>query len=302
MQTRPTNEPKKGTSLPHEVVQAASCGWRLLPICAKRQSVAADVRIEEAACDLEQLQQWAIEHPGSNWGLATGQAFGVFVLEMHAALGANAPRGLCDENWDEGAGIQSRAGEIGYAFFRWPMGMTMRRSAKNLGPGLSLRGEGDYVLVPPSACSAGTSHAYTDPDAAIASAPEWLLNSAFSVESAGKTFAFPQSAPQLAPFAANAAKPSGRLLPFPSRRYSIYMTFEHREGVWYCKFRDIDHLTVLPRVLELTTPERVVVAAERGGGVPDEESRHALERALGRGVGGVFLRLSQDQYELFRAG
>jgi hypothetical protein len=102
------------------------------------------------------------------------------VLEMHAALGANALRALCDEDWDWATGLQSRAGETGHAFFHWPQGMDMRASAKNLAPGLCIRGDGDYVLVPPS-MSAGISHVYCNPDAVIATAPQWLLQSPFSL-------------------------------------------------------------------------------------------------------------------------
>jgi hypothetical protein len=313
-QTPSTHQSKRGNAevvpipLPNEVVQAASRFWRLFPVFSRSRFVTAETRIEDATSDLNQLEQWAVEQPGCNWGLATGQASGVFVLEIHAALGANALRGLCDGDWDEETGLQSQAGEVGYAFFRWPKGMAMRRSAKNLARGLSIRGEGDYVLVPPSACPARTSHVYINPDAEIATSPQWLLNSAFSVESAGKTLAFRQSAQHLAPFAANSAKSSGgKLLSFPSRtsniqRYRIYMSFEHRAGAWHCKFLDRDLLTILPRVLKLATAKGVFDAAERGGGVTDVESRKALERALKAGRGGVFLSLSKDQYELLQAG
>jgi hypothetical protein len=307
-QTPSTHQSKSGhaavatTSLPDEVVQAASRLWKLFPVLAKSRFVATKARIEAATSDLNQLRQWAVEQPGCNWGLATGQASGVFVLEMHAALGANALRALCDEDWDWATGLQSRAGEAGHAFFHWPQGMAVRASAKNLAPGLCIRGDGDYVLVPPS-MSAGISHVYCDPDAVIATTPQWLLQSAFSFESSDKILVFSKLAPQLAPFAANSTKLSGRkLLSFPGRtsndqHYRVYMSFDFRDdGGWHCEFLDKDLRTVLPRVLTLATFESVVALAERGGCVMDLQSRQMLDRALAAGRGGVLLELCKDQY------
>ena len=65
--------------------------------------------------------------------------------------------------------------------FSGPAGRAMRRSGKNLASGLRIRGEGDYVLIPPSVYPSGVSHTYLDPDAAIVAALQWLPRSGCSI-------------------------------------------------------------------------------------------------------------------------
>ena len=54
-------------------------------------------------------------------------------------------------------------------------------------------------------------------------------------------------------------------------------------------------------------PAQLVAAAtdeawlvERGGGLPDLASRHALDQAIAKGRGGIFLNLTPDQYAQLR--
>jgi hypothetical protein len=175
-------------------VLQASRMWRLFPVQPQGRLAPAKVRIEDATADLAQLEQWACEHPGRNWGLATGMASGVFFLEVDTRRASRALRILSRGEWDGQQTLQSQAGDTGYAFFRWPAARAMRGSGKNPAPGLRIRGEGDFVLIPPSVCPSGISHVYLDPDAEIAAAPQWLLDSVFAgleERSSGKLLAFP---------------------------------------------------------------------------------------------------------------
>jgi hypothetical protein len=58
-----------------------------------------------------------------------------------------------------------------HAFFGYPAEQEVRNSAGKLGPGLDVRGEGGYVVVPPSR----TRGAYEWLDRAPLAAPSWLL-------------------------------------------------------------------------------------------------------------------------------
>ena len=100
--------------------------WRLFPVQPQSRLASAKTRIEEATADLAQLEQWASEHPDCNWGLATGVASGVFALEVDTWTASSALRILCDDVWDWQQTLQMRAGDTGYAFFRWPAGRVAR--------------------------------------------------------------------------------------------------------------------------------------------------------------------------------
>jgi hypothetical protein len=294
------NAPPCSAYLPIKVLQVDRL-WRLFPIEPGNRLTPAMVRIEDATADPAQLEQWVCERPGCNWGLATGAASGVFVLEMDTGSAGNALRNLCEDDWDWRQTLLMSAGDAGYAFFRWPTARAMRRS--DPAPRLRIRGDGDYVLIPPS-----VSHAYLDPEAAVAAAPQWLIDSAFAVleeQLSGKVLTFPKS---LSQEASTTARPPGlsyaKLLPFVAQacpsdsryRIYIYMSFQYNRGCWRVQFLEKDLQTQLPRTLNLATAEELIALADRGSGLSNLEGRQTLDLAIATGRGGIFLSLTTDQY------
>jgi hypothetical protein len=79
----------------------------------------------------------------------------------------------------------------------------------------------------------------------------------------------------------------------PSHR--VFMTFFLRSG-WQVQFLEADLRTPLPRKLTFTDPDKIRELARRGEAWGDSESRQMLEHAIETGRGGVFLRLTPDQY------
>ena len=75
----------------------------------------------------------------------------------------------------------------------------------------------------------------------------------------------------------------------------VCMSFQFRNG-WHCQFLEIDLQTSLPRKLRFISHDKVVELVVRGSGLPDLESRQALDRAIEIGRGGVFLSLTAEQY------
>jgi len=82
-------------------------------------------------------------------------------------------------------------------------------------------------------------------------------------------------------------------------RHRVYLFFQFRNG-WRCQFLEPDLKTSLPRKPILTDSETLIGLVERGGGLPDLASRQALDQAIDKGRGGVFLNLTQEQYERLR--
>jgi putative DNA primase/helicase len=60
-------------------------------------------------------------------------------------------------------------------YFAWPTNTLVRNSASKLAPGLDVRGEGGYVIAPPSVHKSGHIYKFSDPALAPNSAPGWLL-------------------------------------------------------------------------------------------------------------------------------
>jgi len=82
----------------------------------------------------------------------------------------------------------------------------------------------------------------------------------------------------------------------PDNRHRVYMYFQERNG-WQCQFLEKHLNTALPSKLHFTSSEKVMELVERGGGINDQESRLMLDQAIATGRGGVFLRLTAEQYE-----
>jgi hypothetical protein len=210
------NHRRSSADLPIEVRQAASHRWRLFPVPALGRFATAPDELQDAAtCDFVVLEQLASECPDCNWALATGQASGVFALEVDSECGRTALHALSEEEWDCVETLQSKAGDTWHAFFRWPAGLTDRN--KVIAPGLRIRGENDFVLIPPSRYCSGVPHAYVNPDAGIATTPTWLLDLVFRKpggKSSGKILSFPKSPSQREASAVHSAASATKTPPF----------------------------------------------------------------------------------------
>jgi hypothetical protein len=77
------------------------------------------------------------------------------------------------------------------------------------------------------------------------------------------------------------------------------MVFFVRQG-WQVQFLEADLRTPLPRKLTFTDPDKIRELARHGEAWGDSESRQMLEHAIETGRGGVYLRLTPDQYSRLR--
>ncbi len=78
--------------------------------------------------------------------------------------------------------------------------------------------------------------------------------------------------------------------------HPVYISFQCRDG-WHCQFLEANLKTQLPRKLHFTSTAKVIELAHRGGGLPDLASRQALDEAIIKGRVGVFLNLTEEQYQ-----
>lgn len=116
--------------------------------------------------------------PGFGVGLATGARSGVVVLDLDrkngvdglGALGALAAR--CGGTIPETLTTITPSGGFHF-FFEWP-GFKVGNSASALGPGIDVRGDGGYVVLPPSPHKSGGRYAFVDASTPVAPCPEWL--------------------------------------------------------------------------------------------------------------------------------
>lgn len=144
--------------------------------------------VKDASDDPAVLDAWRAEHPGCNWGIATGS--GLLVVDLDIKPGKNGLETLKKLGELPRTRIV-RTGSGGlHIYFRvqQPLGNTAGR----IGPGVDTRCEGGYVLAPGSKHVSGGEYSVAA-DEPIADAPAWLLA---------------LLAPAVAPEAAPAVRPS----------------------------------------------------------------------------------------------
>jgi len=111
-------------------------------------------------------------------GLLTGRRAGYFVLDVDGAEGAETLAAWEHEHDKLPVTWVSRTGGGGLQFFfKCPADFDVRGSARKLGPGIDIRGEGGQVVAPGSRHPSGKLYAWesSPTTAQLAVAPEWLL-------------------------------------------------------------------------------------------------------------------------------
>jgi len=142
----------------------------------------------DATTDLAAIRlQWD-RWPAANVALRTGEPSGLVVLDVDGQEGADS---LHDLEAEHGALLATRSVVTprggAHNYFRWP-GVAVKTTAGALGLGLDVRGDGAYVLVPPSR----TADGWYEWDATVppAEMPAWLLELT-RAESSGREVATP---------------------------------------------------------------------------------------------------------------
>jgi len=118
--------------------------------------------LNDATTDPATIQQWWSTWPDANIGMPTGGRSGVVALDIDAGGGG----------WDSADRLQAehgpipqtRAVETGggglHVWFAHPPGVPIPTRAGKLGPGLDIRSDGGFVVVPPSLHASGRRYTF----------------------------------------------------------------------------------------------------------------------------------------------
>lgn len=132
----------------------------------------------DATTDPEQIRAWLERWPRAHWGIATGAASGLVVIDLDTKPDANGvasmgalrerARGLLPPT------LTVRTGSGGlHLYFRHPGGV-VKCSSGRVGAGIDVRGDGGYVLAPGSGHASGKLYSVIR-DLPPAPLPAWLL-------------------------------------------------------------------------------------------------------------------------------
>ncbi len=103
----------------------------------------------DATTDRSRITAWWNRYPDANIGIPTGERSGILALDVDQPIGLDALEG---EHGQLPATRTHSTGSGGMHYlYRYPADAEIRNSAGKLAPGLDVRGEGGYIVAPPSA-------------------------------------------------------------------------------------------------------------------------------------------------------
>lgn len=109
-----------------------------------------------------------------NYGIVTGPASGVFVLDVDGPTGQASLDALEEIHGKLPLTLQTNTGRGKHLFFKYPTGRKVHTRSK-IADNLDARGEGGQVVGPGSTHYSGTKYEWDFPGADVLEAPEWLL-------------------------------------------------------------------------------------------------------------------------------
>jgi len=140
----------------HEALSiAAGWGWPVLPCIAGGKRPATPHGFKDATTDPDTVLGWFDPDPTLNVAVATGSASGLVVLDLDPATaesdsGTSTLRRLKEELGDLDVPPMVRTPRGGWHLYYAHPGGRIPSTAGKLGPGLDVRADGGYIVVPPS--------------------------------------------------------------------------------------------------------------------------------------------------------
>ena len=130
---------------------------------------------KDASTDEKQIREW-FSGKDNSIGIPTGKSSGWLVLDIDFPDGPASLEKLCSEYGPLPETKRQQTGSgASQLFFRYPDDVEIRSSASKIGPGLDIRGEGGYIIAPPSGHPSGGNYKWlTNGYTPLADLPDWL--------------------------------------------------------------------------------------------------------------------------------
>jgi hypothetical protein len=150
----------------------AARGFAVFPCLEKSKEPACGRGFKDATTNPATIRRWWNGWHAYNVGIPTGLISGVWVLDVDGAIGAETLAGLEASHGPLPPTLCSITSGGCHLWFR--ADEPIQSSVARVGAGLDVRGDGGYVLAPPSIHPDGPRYRWattTDP----ATAPDWLI-------------------------------------------------------------------------------------------------------------------------------
>lgn len=133
--------------------------------------------LRDATTDQQSIERWWTRWPGANVAIRTGAESGLVVLDIDPPHGGHTSlAAVVAEHGALPRGRTVRTGSGGAHIYLAHPGVKVRNNAgTKLGPGIDVRGDGGYVIAPPSRHASGAVYAWENRAPHLPAMPDWLV-------------------------------------------------------------------------------------------------------------------------------
>jgi hypothetical protein len=153
-----------------QALSYARRGWKVFPCVAGTKKPMTAHGFKDSTADTLTIKRWWSGRIVPNVAIATGQPSGLFVID------GDTHKPGCEFNQLDPLprtyAVTTASGGRHF-YFRLPRGMTIKSAHDRLGRFVDVKGDGGYVVAPPSVFAGGVYR--VERDSPLASPPDWLL-------------------------------------------------------------------------------------------------------------------------------
>lgn len=156
-----------------EALKLTKHGWSIIPVGENKKPLINWNEYQQRQATEQEIRRWFSSWPKANIGVVTGKLSNLLVLDLDAKHNRSSkefqiPVTICSNTGGGGEHI----------FFQYPSFEVRNSAGVILGLGVDIRGEGGYVVLPPSLHQSGKYYEWREScspfDLEPAEIPEWL--------------------------------------------------------------------------------------------------------------------------------
>jgi Bifunctional DNA primase/polymerase, N-terminal len=152
----------------------AAAGWAVFPLRPRSKVPATKNGFHSATTNPATIRRWFGGACSYNIGIATGPVSGVWMLDADGAVGALSLERIEREHGPLPRTRTSTTANGTHFWFR--TNTPIRCTVGVVAPGIDVRGNGGYVVAPPSVHPDGSIYRWIDETVPLVPAPEWLIS------------------------------------------------------------------------------------------------------------------------------
>jgi hypothetical protein len=127
-------------------------GMHVFPVKPKGKTPLTKNGFKDASIDFDQIVKWWTQWPDANIGIATGKISGFWVLDID---------GEYPEDWPAvGASPTVKTARGAHCYFKYPDGQEVKSQNKIQGEDIDIKGDGGYIIAPPSVHPSGVCYEF----------------------------------------------------------------------------------------------------------------------------------------------